>query len=104
MPTLYTDCKECNYSNVLHNVLGNNDILVINHYNNVEIEKILINKGLPNKICKQIIKMYHTLRPCIFCKTKLCDTHYNRGNHNLKYYKGVTNGAMCDKCCWWEVT
>jgi hypothetical protein len=104
MPTLYTDCDECNYSDVLNRVLGEDDSMITNHYNNINKVNALMDTGLPKELCEKIVKMSNTLRPCNFCNTKLCDFHYDRGTYYLKYYKGVNGGSMCDQCCWWEVT
>ena len=46
MPTLYTDCDECNYSDRLHRILGNNNSLVTNHYNNINMLNSIIELGV----------------------------------------------------------
>lgn len=104
MPTLYTDCDECNYSDRLHRILGNNNSLVTNHYKNINILNSLIKLGIPKELCEKIVKMSNTLRTCSLCTRKLCDYHYDIGTKNLNYYRGYDNGSMCDKCCWFEVT
>ena len=105
MPTEYTNCDECNYLYWLSLDHEKNK----QHKKNVELEKTLIEIGFPTNLVKKIIKYSHEVKPCDYCKKAtdridmLCEEHYQRalrnGFHYRKEYK-----AMCNKCCWFEVS
>ena len=106
MPTIYTNCEECMYDDNIEKFkhIKNFNILRNLHYENIEKEKILMVMGLPKELCEIIIKFSHTTNKCDNCnKTILCDTHYKRARQHGNYYKGL-DVAMCNDCCWLEVT
>lgn len=99
MPTEFTTCDECNYIKCL----GIDHNLNEDYKQTLEIFNIL-STNLPNELVFKIILMSNqNITNCDYChKTQLCEKHYNRAIHWGKHYRG--SGAMCDSCCWWEVT
>jgi len=98
MPTEYSECYECNKVEHLEKIKpGINDLYK-------EHKKIASYINLPQEIREIIMKYVNTTKLCTCCKqTKLCDTHYKRAQYYHKYYRRE-EGAMCDMCCWWEVS
>lgn len=98
MPTVFSDCYECNY----HKCLGLDHKFNERYKKNLEKQLILLSLGIPVEICQKIIKISHNLTKCSYCNTQLCKEHTDRGIDNGKHYRG--KGIMCDQCCWWEIS
>lgn len=97
MPTIFSNCKECCFIEVLG--LDNN----INNLYLDDLKKCqIINKKLPNELAIKIIKMSKSYNHCGRCNIKLCNNHFNRAIKWGEYYN--TNGALCNQCCWWEIS
>ena len=99
MPTEFTKCDECNYIKSL----GIKHKFNIDYKNSFEIFNILSTK-LPNELVFKIMLQSNSkIKMCDYCNnTKLCEQHYKRAIKFGEHYRGA--GAMCDSCCWWEVT
>ena len=103
MPTIFCDCEECNYL----------EQFSIDHkFNRLykkdkEIYEAFLDCGFPDIVALNIIKQKNTLKSCDYCqytKVKLCEEHYNRALKYGKNYRGQNGKAMCDKCCWNELS
>jgi len=101
MPTKFSKCDECHYLKCLPL-----DHMINDDYKNLlEIESTLIKKGIPREICIKIIRINHPLKKCTFCnRNKLCPSHFERAKYYANYYRKDLSGAMCDSCCWFEVS
>ena len=106
MPTEFTDCDECNYLDWL----DINHKFNVRHKKDLEVNDTLLKQGFPDNVCQKIIKESHTLITCEQCiinfkynkPNKLCKYHYERAKKNgINYNK---KSAMCDRCCWHEVS
>ena len=97
MPTIFTDCNECNYIECIGlNHKFNNDYRL-----NLEKQSILISLGIPKEICQKIIKLSYNLTNCSYCDNKLCEKH----KILAKTYSG--NGwqtIMCNNCFRWVIS
>ena len=94
MPTIYTDCVECNFIPYY----GFNSYINKNHKINIEKEKLLFSLGLPIEICIKIIKLSNTLIECSNCYNKLCCEHTKIAIANGTYYN---KDMICDLCVYW---
>ena len=98
MPTIFCGCDECSFLD---------DFPIDHKFNRLykkdkEIYEAFLDCGFPDIVALNIIKQKNTLKSCDYCqytKVKLCEEHYNRA---LKY--GQNGKAMCDKCCWNEIS
>jgi len=99
MPTEFTKCDECNYIRCL----GIDHRLNKDYKDTKEAFDILSIK-LPLELVYKIILLSNSnINICNYCnKTKLCINHYERAIKYGNYYRG--RGAMCDSCCWFEVS
>ena len=81
------------------------------------VSKNLESKELQNEIWRSIkeycpklktcvdcmnVKWVHTWK-CHSCNGSLCEDHYDRAHYWGYYYKKCVY-AMCDNCCWFEIT
>tara|TARA_B100001093_G_scaffold478346_1_gene506432 strand:- start:149 stop:448 length:300 start_codon:yes stop_codon:yes gene_type:complete len=99
MPTKFSNCDECNFIKFL----DINNRLNIYYKNDLEIFNIL-NHFLPPELSLIIIKKSKDYNSCGQCNKNLCINHYNRALEHGVYYRHTPNFALCDQCCWWEIT
>lgn len=99
MPTKFSNCEECNLIKFLDidhklNILYKNDLEtfhILNHFLPPELSLIIIRKSKNYKECNQ-------------CNKNLCLAHYHRALEHGSYYRKCNSFALCDQCCWWEIT
>lgn len=94
MPTIYTNCIECNY--IPYYKIDS----YINKYHNINIEKekLLKSLGLPIEICIKIIMISNTLTECSNCYRKLCCEHTKIAIANGIHFN---KKMICDLCVYW---
>lgn len=101
MPTEFSECDECNFIKCLpidHKY--NKD-----YVDTLEIVDIFRQVNIPPELALIIIRKTNEYSTCDCCnKTKLCQKHKDRAIHYGNYYRHLSNYAMCNSCCWWEVT
>lgn len=114
MPTLFSNCSECNdlsylpdnILNTIPNYTYKTHIKIFNLLRNINVKGIY----LPNEICIKIIKYLTNSIECHNCisitktnkkwnTTLLCPIHLERALKNCKMYGG-NNKMMCYNCCW----
>jgi hypothetical protein len=103
MPTKFCDCDECNYLDqfpIDHK-------LNKNYKRDIDVYNTMLDSGFTDLVIFNIIKKKNSLKLCHYCqdtKIKLCQDHYNRALKNGIQYRGQNGKAMCDKCCWDEIS
>ena len=100
MPTCFSKCKECSFIECL----GLDHVHNKNYKNNLETLQIFKNLGLPTELGIIIIKKTYEYTNCNCCGIILCQNHYLRALKYGRHYRHLESYAMCDQCCWNEIT
>ena len=96
MPTEFSKCDECHYTNVMPITHEINSVYYADHQKANIIMEI---KNVPFKIAARIVQFTHEYQKCGYChRTLLCEYHYQRGMENVMGYT-----AKCDACCWFDI-
>ena len=108
MPTIYTNCDECNYNDLIvtySDKYENFKILCDYHNENILKKNILVfGCNIPDEISTIIIKKANNLEltKCSHCKNLLCKNHIKKARENSIYYRQEKHKYMCSDCCWME--
>ena len=108
MPTIYTNCYECHYSNTIESFKEkylNFKLLCIYHNENIEKKNILVfGCNIPDEIATILIKKSNNLEltKCSHCNNLLCKNHIKKARQNSIYHRNDFNSYMCSDCCWME--